>query len=388
MPLDPELPPTTTGAGGQADGGESAPDEAIYTADLDQQDLDDATDGVVGDPAPPDAPDSPEPPGLEPPPNVVTDAEGRWRNPDGTFASRQPNAQAVASVKAETAPVVQPNTPWTPRIYDSEREIIPGALRSPTGDVFIPANQVGQLTALVARGDKYAEIPQMRQQFAQREQQLSGRLQFEGEKYGEILKNTLLNPDFLQRASQDPATAIREVRLMVQEAALESREQFGVLPQTTEAQGTDMGGGLDQYEGVGAVHGLLDEIFQSPDYHGVLKDSDREAIINDLRATDVPLFVFDPNQGWLLDERPIRLATKLHGDRVRAMRPNPPADAANRRNAAALPPTTAPAANKPKAAAASEDKYRDKPWDNPALSFNERKKAFHKAKGFTFPGEG
>lgn len=371
----------------------TAGSEEVYVADIDQQDHDDAlsagditeTPELTGTETDPGV----APEGSQPPTGVTLDAEGRWRTADGKFAAQQPSKEAAAAVKAASAPApakAAPNGPWKPNIYGTEKEVFKGALRSPEGHVFIPRDQVGSLTALVARGEKYADVQTLRQdqaksreEFRLKEEGYLKRIAFEGEEFTKILTGTLLDGDWLAAASQNPHMAIQQVRLMLQEANLTSKEQFGPLAKPTPAE-APAPEPLDRYEGEGAITTFLSELAGTPDYQGKWQITDTDAILATLRQHDVPLFFYDEKQGWMLDERPVQMAVASHWKARPAPKVTTPTPA--NRNAAAIPATPAAPAASPKKPSADKDPYVERPWENPELSFHKRRELWRKNQGY------
>ncbi len=283
-------------------------------------------------------------------------------------------------VKYEPPPVPKPE-PWKANIYGKEMEAIPGVLKNAAGDLFIPSAQVGLLNQKLAHATKYPEVQQMRQERAKEREQYAKRETFQGEKFAEIVGATLMNPEWVAWAAaneQNFATARLQFETRLQAAQVEMARQFGALP---EIKGEASAPPLDVYEGEAAVTGLLDELLAAPDYHGLTAD-DKRAVMQTLRDRDVPLFQH-PEQGWLLDERPVRALLDARraarGTTPPAKAAPPKAEQAARRNANAVPKPTEPAKPAPKPAAA---KAADKPWENPDLSFAEKQKLWRKAKGF------
>lgn len=336
------------------------------------------------------------------PPEPEPQADGAESEPAATPEQQAEPEQVLwrregsRFVKYE-APVVPPPKiePWKANLYGQEVEAIPGVLKNEAGDLFVPAAQVGLLNQKLAHATKYPEVQQMRQERAKSERANAERMEFVGTKFAAILTETLFNPDWMTwavKSEENFATAKMQVSLKLQQGEHEATTKFGALPKTTDA--ADTSEALDPYEAEGAVDGFLNELLASPDYHGKLSAADSAAVKAQLKAQNVPIFVQHAEHGWMLDERPIRaLIASIAGTRTSTTAapaathtpgrtpPAPKVDA-SRRNAAAVPKTTEPAPKaappKPKA-----DKYADHPWDNPELSFGERKKLFNKAKGFS-----
>lgn len=297
-------------------------------------------------------------------------------------------------VKYEPPTVVPPKIePWKANIYGQEVEAIPGVLKNEAGDLFIPAAHVGTLNQKLAHATKYPEVQQARQERAAERKQAGERMEFVGQKFAAILDETLLNPEWMTWATtskENFETAKMQVSLKLQQGDHEATTKFGALPKTTDAP--DQSDALDPYEAEGAVDEFLTELLTSPDYHGKLSPQDTAAVKAQLKREKVQVFTRHPEQGWLLDERPFRAAMALRLDSktsttaasVTRRTEVPKAEVAGRRNAAAVPKTTesAPLA-KQAAPPTPKDKYADHPWDNPELSFHERRKLFNKAKGFS-----
>jgi len=381
-----ELEPTTT-----------ATDTVVEPTEIDDTPAyDPMTEGLEEEiddapaPAEPDAPEIPE--------GVTADAEGRWRTADGKFSAKQPNEAAKASVEAAMAPPPpppeEPPRTWTANLYGAEKQPFgDGALYKPGVGVLIREEHVGRLQQMIAHAEKYPDLQTLRQERAKERETFASRETFAGEKFGEVLHQTLLSPDWMTWATSSPEnyqTAQMQVRLQLEKAQLESTQKFGPLPTTTPAE-TSSEGELDRYEAQQAFDSYVTELLAHPSYQGVLSAADKPYIVQALRETDVPLF-HNTAEGWQLDERPIAMVAKLRADAIRAARTTtkeqPKAEAVTRRNDAAVPKPTAPAipAPKPKDKAKPVDKYAEKPWENPDLDFRERKTLFNKAKGFSLPG--
>lgn len=395
MPQDTKPEENTTPAGTTA---VAEPTEEIVD-DTHDPDLDDPNSEAYGR-AMGDLP--PEEPAVPVAPEGVTvDEKGRWRNADGTFATKQPTKEAEAAVAAESAPVVPvakdtepPPVPWTPNIYGTETAIIEGALYKPGVGVLIPEAKLGEAQMLLARGTKYADVQAARQEAAKTRSQFAERDKFQGEKFVEVLNQTLLNPEWMTWAASSPEnyqTAQMQARLMLEKAQVELTQMFGALPNPTDAPADAEP--LDQYEGEASVDALLSDLAHAPEYQGLLGAADVAAIKAALRQHNVPLFFKHPKEGWVLDERPVRLAAQQRADLVKAGRKEvekPKVQEVARRNEAAVPKLTetpAKPAAKPAKPKADADPYADHPWDNPKLDFHERRRLFNKAKGFAFAGE-
>lgn len=331
--------------------------------------------------AEPDAPPDPSEPAVEDTAAADTsDAETLWRREGSRFV------KYVAPEPAKTDPPV----PFKANVYGKEQDVIPGALYKPGVGVLIPENRVADLHRLAAHASKYGDVAQLRQERAKLEQQSNERMAFYGQKFSEVLQSTLLNPEWFAWAAasrENFETAQMQVQLKLQQGELEATTKFGAMPTTTA--NADADDPLDPYEAEASVDGYLNELLASPDYHGTLTAEDTAIIKAQLKEQDVPIFVRHPDHGWSLDERPIRSLMALRFQSVKAGRTAPSAppkvEQVTRRNAAAVPKTTEPAAAaapKPAAKTAPKDPYADQPWNNPELSFQERKRLFSKAKGF------
>lgn len=168
--------PTTTGTSAV----DEPSDDPTASDDSEAVSLEGLEDDDELPPAPdPDAePDAPP----APPDGVTVDEKGRWRTADGKFASKQPTKEAEESVKQEVAalaavpdaPKADPVVPWKPNIYGQEVELIPGAKFHPEHGLLIPPGQIPNATALMARGTKYDDVKNARQQFAQEREQIVG----------------------------------------------------------------------------------------------------------------------------------------------------------------------------------------------------------------------
>lgn len=311
---------------------------------------------------------------------ATSDAETLWRREGSRFVK----------YVAPEPPKTEPPVPFKANVYGKEQEVIPGALYKPGVGVLIPENRVADLHRLAAHASKYGDVAQLRQERAKLEQQSNERMTFYGQKFSEVLQSTLLNPEWFAWAAASPEnfqTAQMQVQLKLQQGEMEATTKFGAMP-TTTANANDAEP-LDPYEAEASVDGYLNELLASPDYHGTLTPEDTAIIKAQLKEQDVPIFVRHPELGWSLDERPIRSLVALRFQSVKAGRTapkvEPKVEQVTRRNAAAVPKITEPAANaapKPATAAPPKDKYADQPWNNPELPFQERKRLFSKAKGF------
>jgi hypothetical protein len=373
--------------------GTSAGDEPVDEAASDEEAV--SLEGIEPDDELPPAPDpdaEPEPDGPPAPPDGVTvDEKGRWRTADGKFASKQPTPEAAASVQAEVAaqaaeaPKADPITPWKPNIYGQEVELIPGAKFHPDHGLLIPKDQIPNATALMARGTKYGETQEARQKFAQEREQIVGAAKYENELMGSILNTTVLNAEWVLQAATDPQWAEREIKTMLREANLALKEKYGssalAQPAAAEAKPQNDPGELDPYDAELGLRGWINETLNTPEYHGLFKDSERDAMVRRL-MTITP---FAKHEGkWALDtlvaqqfidalaEAPRReQAWRAEQEKKQA------ADAAAKRNANAVPKPTAtpkPAAPAKKSAKSPPD-YTEKPWLDPSLSREEKREA-------------
>lgn len=380
-----DLTTTGTSAGDNEPSDETASEEEAVSFD-----------GIEPDDALPPEPDpdaEPEPDAPPTPPEGVTvDEKGRWRTADGKFASKQPTPEAAASVEAEVAaqstaepPKPDPVVPWKPNIYGQEVELIPGAKFHPEHGLLIPKDQIPNATALMARGTKYDEVKNARAQFAQEKEQLIGAAKYENELMGQILNTTVLNAEWVLQAATDPQWAEREVKTLLREANIALREKYGpsalAQPAPADAKPTNDPGDLDPYDAEMGLRGWVNETLNTPDYHGLFKDSDRDAIVRRLMT----ISPFAKHEGqWALDtliaqqfidalaEAPRReQALRAEQEKKQA------ADAAAKRNANAVPkPTVPPKPAAPaKRSAKSPPDYSEKPWLDPSLSRDEKREA-------------
>jgi hypothetical protein len=341
-----------------------------------------------------------------PTPEVKVDEKGRVRAQDGKFAKKpepKPTAppetpesvpapdegpEAATPAPVEDAPK---NQPWRPNVYGQEVELLPGALVSPDGHVFIPKDQAATLQALVARGTKYDEVKQMRQQLAKEREQMTAPLKAETQALAELLSSTLFDDNWMLQYAIDPDAAKREVSYRLREAQLTLREQFGqpsVTPPTPPSNGPSAPSEpLDPYDAeLGLTGWLENDILSLPEYHGLFSASDKSAIVSRLMAVEPFAFV---NGGWAIDQMVARQLIDALAEapkRERAIKAQQEKDRkaseAARRNAAAVPKPTEPAkaAPTPKAATPNDD-YADQPWNNPALDRHERAALYRKHLG-------
>ena len=358
-------------------------------------------DPELGGPAP-EKPESTDD-APEVPDNITVDKNGLWRDKaTGRFSTKQPTEAAAKVVteafqkgqtgaEPEVAPVPEPKIePFVPNIYGKEIELIPGALRAPSGDVLIPAAQVGKLSQLLAHSTKYPEIDQMRKGYGEAMEASRQREAFIGETFATLLSDTLLNPAWMEQAASGPdayALAQREIKARLKEAQLEQTEKFGRTPThpTSESQ-TDPLGSMDPHEAKAGLDSYLDELIASPAYHGTLTAADKTALLAELHNAPIFAPAADGSPGII--EWPVVLAVKMFAEKVKAERRTrdlPKVEVAVRRNAAATGAHPTPVAKpRPAASTASATSTAptfdpDRPWDDKSLSREERKALFNKA---------
>lgn len=341
-----------------------------------------------------------------PPDGVTVDDKGRWRQADGTFAPKQPNVEAAQSAREERAALQRVaeykakgldergNKPWTPNVFGKEMPLIPGALDKPGVGILIPESGRAALTMLTARGHRWPEIQAQRQEHAAAIQREQERTSYYSEQFTQIVKDTLLNPEWMAWASTDPqtfSTAKMQVETRLRSATVDATQRFGAIPAKGDSTATT-GEGLDLYEATGAITDYLDELIGSDQTFAGL---DKNAVVAELTRQRVPVFTDHPEHGPLLDTRPVRIIAENIALRNRATA-RPAVDPAAGRNAAAVATTTprkpvgaAPA--RPKATTTPADqkqdpRYEGREQDNPALSLDERRAAYYKNLGIRQPG--
>lgn len=378
MPSD-LLEPTTTVS--TSDPAATEPANAEPTeVELPDPDLDDPNSEAYGREMG-DITDAPETPAAEDmpaatPEQIAEPEQVLWKREGSKFVKYE--APKPEPVKIE---------PWKANIYGKEMEAIPGVLKDPQGNLWVPQEQVGRLNQYLAHATKYPEVQQMRQERAKERAHYAERETVQGTKFAEILTATILNPSWMEWATKSPEqyeTAQMQVKLKLQEAQMELQTKFGKLPETTATTESEE---LDVYEREASADSFLTELLQSPDYHGLTR-ADTEAVKASLRQHKVQLFQLHPDHGWQMDERPFRAlmdarkaargGSPTNGS-PKATKPDP-----ERRNAAAVPKSTAPAKAPP--APAKADPYADEPWKNPTLPYAQKQALWRKAKGFTMPG--
>ena len=377
LPAD-ELEPTTTVSSDESDDTTDATDEVEFSqAPDDDDELPPATD--------PDA----EPVVPEPPDGVTVDDKGRWRNPDGKFASKQPTPEAAASVRAEqgsappTTPVVDPIVPWKANVYGKEVDLIPGARFHPDHGLLIPKEQIGLAQMLMARGTKYDEVKQARQQFAQEKATITEASRFENESLATILQQTSLNPEWIMLAATDPDSANKQLQFMLREAQLDLKEKYGssqlAKPATAEPPQNDPGE-LDPYDAESGLRAwLTNDVLTLPEYHGLFSAAEQDAMVRRIMAVQP----FAKHEGqWAIDtlvaqqfvdalaESPRREQARKAQEETQKV-----ATQAAKRNDAAVPKSTAPATKStPKPKSKTPD-YAEKPWLDPSVSREDKREA-------------
>lgn len=337
------------------------------------------------------------------PAGVTVDDKGRWRDKDGKFFAKQPNAEAAKSARDERAQLERVasykaqgldergNREWKPNIYGTEKTVVPGALHKPGTGLFVPEKALGQLTALVARGEKYHEVQASRQEQAQviaREQE---RTEFYSNKFTEIVTETLLNPEWFAWAGQDAKTfetATMQVQAKLRAAALDAKEKFGAIAPKADAPATT-GDRLDQYDAQNEINDYLDELMADAEFAGM----DKASVIAEIRRENPTLFHQNKEHGWLLDTRPVRIIAK---NVVLSRRSATPAvDPAKARNAAAVPtkpvakklaPPARRSANTTPIDPKTDPRFEGKQRYNKALTLEERREAFYRENNMRVPG--
>lgn len=403
----PAADPTPADGGTAGDDGASATPADPLTAGL-EEGLEAAKEFAQPQPdAPVDA--------SKPPAGLTVDEKGRWRTADGKFAAKQPSEAAAKSAKEETDRMARiadykakgmdehGNKPWTPNIYGQEKPIVPGAVYRDGHGLFIPQKSLAHTTMLLARGERLPEVSRRVESLQGEVQKAGERSAFAEEQFKQILEGTLLDPEWMDKATKD-ATSYEVAKLHVQNllraAGVTAREKFGALPAPVKpGESAASAPPLDQYEAYGTLTDFLGELSQSPEFQG-MTDADRNAVIAQLKKDDLPVFVNHPDHGWLLDERLVTLTARYiqtHKKQVASPAPTAPSADATR-NKAAVPASPAkPVAPQPAAARRApqappddprnDPRYADRPWDNPALSREERRELFYKRNlGIRAPG--
>lgn len=235
-----------------ADGFDTIFNDAIREADADAVAVEDApvTPAASDDIATPPAPIVPPVPEVVPPKDVAPtdpippitadpkaptiDKMGRYHRPDGTVmtkaeveAYKTANAPPVEAAPAEVVPPERaPNVPYVPE--GQRAPIYDGALRNPTGDLFVPAAQVDALERDVMRGRRYDQYREERRTaFVERE-----RTQAEMQVFNDTLVHHFATPQALQKLVEAINThgvvaVQREIALAMKEGSLGIKEKFG-----------------------------------------------------------------------------------------------------------------------------------------------------------------
>ena len=323
----------------------------------------------------------------------------RPRGPDGKFIEKDKAAPpteetpptsglsgVAAASEAAGAPPSEPIAPWVANLYGEEAAPIPGALYKPGHGVFVPEAELGTLTALVARGRRYDEFKRERQDAAKYVESAVAPVQAEAKVMGSVLAATVLNPDWITQAALDPQGAIREIALSLREQHLELREQFRT-PQPPTPQTTGEASEVDPYDAHATIRAEVTDLLRLPDYHGVFAPQDVQAM--ERRLSTLHPFVQDESGRWFLDRQVVRelLDTAAESRRLLARdrqttQAQQAAQVAAKRNqqvTATTTPTPKPGAKAKTAARPKTAAFEGDPWDNPALSFEERKAAWEKA---------
>lgn len=339
-----------------------------------------------------------------PPEGVKVDEKGRWRDADGKFFAKQPNAEAAKSARDERAQMLRVaeykakgldekgNKPWTPNIYGTEKAVVAGALDRPGIGIFIPESARPTINALVARGEQYHDLKAAKQTYEQTIQREQERTSFYAETFTAILTDTLLNPEWMERATKDQftyETAKESVKNRLNAATVDAKERFGAIPAKTERATT--ASRPDDYEAEEAVDTYLDELAGAEP--AMFAGLDKAAVKAELIRVRPPLFAPDAEGGHLLDIRPIRIIAENVVLRQKASQPAAqPADPAKARNVAAVP-AKAPAAKVSQARPAAQPtdprndpRYVGREQDNPALPLDERRTAYYRNLGIRQPG--
>lgn len=338
------------------------------------------------------------------------DSMNRWHRRDGTVASKAEVAErekrlaeqgpdgaiAANAEKANAeAPALLPPSAWRPNVYGQEVELIPGALQSPDGDVFIPRGMVAQATALMARGTKYDEVRQWRQQAAAERDKAVGPLREENAHLRTILEN-IRKPEILASWGLTDPASLQLMSLEIENALLSGpRPTPGPAsqpPAAAQEQYPDAGE-LDQYDAQQAVNEELADLLATPDF----KDVFTPAQVQELAKFVISAYPFTQIQGQhVLDRVALAQLVSLRAETPRAVRAARAAwetshrqqqvvATAGRRNAAATSPSvaanTTPPRPAPAAAAAAsgadDPAYADQPWTNPALSREQKRDLFY-----------
>ncbi len=335
----------------------------VYTADLDD---DDAAEQAEGD-------------------GEAEDAEAQPTEGDGETGEASGAVPEAAGATPEP-PKVDPPQPWRANLYGQEAEPIPGALYKPGVGVLVPEAKLGQLTALVARGAKYEEFKRERQDAARAVEQAVAPVQFEAQALAEVV-GQFLSPEFYAQFGLTPDLAepyIKDLQFRLREKALERREKFGTTAGSRPTTDAPAGAELDPYDAQATVQAEVAEVLKQADYHGVFSASDVQAIGS--RLTALNPFVQDEQGHWYLDRKAVAEAIALAAEPRRQLAAERQAQEAQRqaseaakRNRAVTGQTTPTPAKRPAPKAVSS--FDGKPWENPALSRDERRALWLKAHG-------
>jgi hypothetical protein len=336
----------------------------VYTDDLDEQDAEEQAEDASAEPE------------TEAP---TTEGDGE------TGAASGAVPEASGATPAPEAPVEPPPVAWRANLYGQDAEPIPGALYKPGIGVLVPEAHIGTLTALVARGSKYEEFKRERQSAAKAIEQAVAPVQFEAQALAEVVSQ-FLSPDFYAQLGLTPDLAepyIKDLQFRLREKALERREKFGPGGARATTAPTDEAT-LDPYDAQATIGAEVTDLLQHPDYHGVFSAADVQAIGR--RLTALNPFVQDAEGQWYLDREAVKAAVELAAEPRRVALKERQANATRQqvqavaqRNAKVTGQTT-PAA-RPAAAPkpAAPPSWDGEPWENPALSREEKREAWLKA---------
>ena len=300
------------------------------------------------------------------------------------FVPKAVPEKADGTPPAPAAPPPSPVVPWKANVYGNETELIPGAKFHPDHGLLIPKDQMGYAQMLMARGTKYDEVKQQRQAWAQEKATLTESAKFENERLADVLQRTAMNPEWVMLAATDPDAATREMQFLLRDAQLTLKEKYGksAWANPTPADAPNDPGELDPYDAEMGVRGFLADVLNTPDYHGLFTDAEKDALTARLMAIEP----FAKHEGqWALDTLVARQLIDALAEAPRRekslreqMAQSTKAQAASRRNAAAVPKPT----GQPKAAKATTPKGNDfpadKPWLDKSKSMEERKHLYAK----------
>ena len=242
---------------------------------------------------------------------VRVDRFGRMHRADGTVMSK--TEQDAAAARTAPAPVTAPadapkNEPYVQQVFGRAVDDFPGALRSPKGELYFPAEHRQKVETLIARGYRYDEF---RAQSAQAKQELdvvNRRTQAEAKALEETLLVHVSTPDALAALAQrvqevGPVMAHKELSLAIREAALAVDREFGnggAGRRAATAETAEHSTPLDRDGAFEVFDGYWRDQLARPEFHGM--PVELQQLARDmLAALPFPKNGSDPNAFWSID---------------------------------------------------------------------------------------